>query len=314
MQKNRSMGLASLFSFILCAAVGFAQESKGFKPGVSIKLTGGGSGLAVGDINSSLGSIDRRLSSMEWRAYSTEKVMQLNNRIGSWDAELKFDFTERLGLGIAVSNAVHLSNASRIPLFSSLADAGSPTIGSFTSAPDVRVRMPIRLSIYYSLPVISRLTILLSTGVGYYSGIMKESLDYEISDFLGTAWYRSEWQTQWKASLGFHGGLGAEYHLSKRLAFVVEAQYRFVKIGNFKATMSADSNLWQQLRNYDPEGTLYLWSWGEDGPIGISYRELIVWSGIPPDYGASFGGSVRGKAKLDLSGISLRLGIRLGLF
>jgi len=297
--------------FTIFLASGFAEESNGFKPRISLKLTGGGSYFAIGDINDSLLSIDRVLASGAYRAYSTDNIIKLNNWISTREAEVRFDITARFSLGIAVSNAFHLNKESTVPLFSY---PGSPSIGSFSSTPDVQMRVPIKFSVYYSLPLRLRLSILISVGVGYYSGKMAESLDYEISDEMGPAWYISEWETEWKSSFGFHGGLGAEYHLSKRLSLVIEAQYRIAKIRNFEATMSADSNLWDHIRNYDPEGILYLWGWGEDGPMGLGYRELIVWSGTPPSYKVMFGGAALRKAILDLSGMSLRLGISVKLF
>ncbi|MGA2531769.1 MAG: hypothetical protein ABSG19_01905 [Candidatus Aminicenantales bacterium] len=316
MQTERAVCLASLFLFILFAAVGFAEESKGFKPGISLKLTGGGSYLAVGDINRSLGSIDRILSSRDFRAYSTDNVMKLNNWMSIWEAEVRFDISRRFSLGIAISNAVHLSNESSIPLFSSFSDPGSPAIGSFSSTPDIRVRIPMRFSIYYSLPVISRLNILFSTGVGYYSGKMAESWDYEFSDAFGTGWHKNHWETAWESTLGFQSGLGGEYLLSKSFALVLEAQYRYAKIRNFEATMNIDSSLLPPAFYYDRQGTLYIWGWGEDGPIGIGYGEPIVWTGSPPNYGGTsiaYGRS-HGKAALDLSGFSFKLGIKIKLF
>ncbi len=216
-------------------------------------------------------------------------------------------------MGIAASNAVHLSNETRITLFSYFTDPVGSEAGSFSAYPEIQMRLPIKLSVYYLLPLRSRIDLFISGGVGAYSGRMAESMDYELTDDIGAVYYRSQWETQWKSAIGAHVGLGIEYHLSARLALVVDAQYRLAKIGNFTAAMNAESNLWWHPRNYDPEGRLYRWGWGEDGPMGLGYEELIVWSGTPPVYNPR-DGSAFGKVTLDLSGLSLRLGFRLGLF
>jgi hypothetical protein len=150
--------------------------------------------------------------------------------------------------------------------------------------------------------------------VGYYSGKIKGSLDYDISDSEGAAWYRSSWESDWRSALGFHGSIGVEYMLSRRLALLLEAQFRSVKLGDLNATMDSDSNLWPSYFYYDSSGTLYRWSWGEEGPMGLGYEELIVWQGTPPHSPQTFGGHAMGKAILDLTGYSMKIGIRIGLF
>jgi opacity protein-like surface antigen len=308
-RSKLALGLGLVLIFNSFVAMGFAEESTGSRPKISFVLKGGGNYVAVGDINDSLRSIDHLFLSKAYRGYSTDRIAQLNNWTGVCEAELRFEITRRFSLGISVSNAFHARKTSAIPLFSNYVVPIGAEAGSFSSDSDTRARMPIRLSAYYSMPLKSRLSLLIGAGAGYYSGKMAGSIDYEITDDVGTAWYRSRWETGWKSAFGFHGGLGAEYKLSKRIGVILEAQYVSAKIGNFDATMTADSNQWEHLRNYDPNGLLYRWGWGEDGPIGNAYLELIVWSGTPPEYGIMFGGGAAGTARLDLSGFSARFGI-----
>jgi hypothetical protein len=175
------------------------------------------------------------------------------------------------------------------------------------------MRPPIRLSAYYSVPLKSNLSLIIGAGVGTYSGRMSESIDYELADSSGTVWYRSNWSAARKSTIGIHGTLGAEYGISSRVALIANLSYRHAKIAGFSAEMSAESNLWTWDRNYDPQGVLWAWSWGEDGPMGIGYQELIVWSGTPPNHGPRGGGPIR-PGVLDLSGFSMSLGLKIAVF
>ena len=248
-------------------------------------------------------------------AYATSEVKKLDNWNEAWEAELRFNITRNIGLGIAVSNPLHLSNESEISLYSRYSDPPGMLAGSFLSRPDIRQRIPIELRVHYSLPLFSRMEVLFGLGCGIYSGKMKEALEYGINGISETWWHRSNWETSWKSAIGFHGGLGAEYSLSRQLALVIEVQYRHAKIRNLQATINIDSNRLPFSFYYDEQGTLYVWAWGEAGPLGVSSREFFAWAGNPPEYSGTllFGESI-GKAILDLSGLSLKLGIRINLF
>jgi hypothetical protein len=148
-------------------------------------------------------------------------------------------------------------------------------------------------------------------GTGYYSGRMQEALDCEYSD----KWHRSTWQTEWSSALGFHGGLGIEYMFSKRLSFVLDAQLRRVILTNFAATMDLDSNMVPSGFYFDESGTLYLAHWDEDGPFGPGTQEFYVWSTEPKGpVGGMFGAASRGKARLDLSGFSILIGLKISVY
>jgi hypothetical protein len=86
---------------------------------------------------------------------------------------------------------------------------------------------------------------------------------------------------------------------------------------DFPATMSLDSNMvplgWGFY--FDESGTLYLARWDEEGPFGAGTQEFYVWTTEPlGPVGGMFGARSLGPARLDLSGFSLRAGIRIALF
>lgn len=298
---------------VLLAAVSFADQSGGRESRISLILTGGPSYYKYGDIKTSLRDMDGVLISGDFRGYSKEHLSGLNGwRIG-WEAEARFRIIRNFSLGLSVSSPIHLDPESRVLLYSYFTDPRGSEAGSFMCIPDVRMRPPIKLSVYYSLPLKSNLSLVVGGGVGTYSGRMSESIDYELVDNYLTGWYRSNWSSAWKSTLGIHGTMGAEYGISSRVALIANLSYRHARITGFSAEMSAESNLWTWPRNFDPQGELWAWSWGEDGPMGNGYQELIVWSGTPPDHGPRDGTPIR-PAVLDLNGFSISFGLKIAVF
>ncbi len=92
-----------------------------------------------------------------------------------------------------------------------------------------------------------------------------------------------------------------EYSLTKNLALVVEAQGRYARIKNLKGTVQNGTN---------PQGgSLYYFSWTIEGAWIMPHHSLEIFEKPPC---AIFGKG--DKAILDLSGLSLRIGIKIKLF
>lgn len=99
-----------------------------------------------------------------------------------------------------------------------------------------------------------------------------------------------------------------EYTLIKNLAFIMEIRGSFARISGFNGTMSYENNFGESSKTI---GALYYFSmW--DGWIAAPYYGLEVWE-KPPELSTRWEWDIR-KARLDLSGFSLRIGIRIGLF
>jgi hypothetical protein len=297
----------------LMAVVGFADQAQNRQSRISLVLAGGLGYCRYGDIGTSLRDIDAILISGDFRGYSKGRLSGLDSWTINGEAEARLRVIGNFSLGLAVSSPLHLSPESRVLLYSYFTDPRGSEAGSFMCIPDVRMRPPVKLGAYYSLPLKSNLSLVIGAGVGTYSGRISESIDYELADSNGSVWYRGNWSAAWKSTIGIHGILGAEYGMSRRVALIANLTYRHVKIAGFSAEMSAESNLWTWPRNFDPQGELWAWSWGEDGPMGIGYQELIVWSGNPPNHRPLGGGPVR-PAVLDLSGLSMSFGLKIAVF
>lgn len=303
-------------AILVFSGISFADGSNSFRPKLSLKLSGGVGYTNIGDMNVHLRSINKAFEYPEGNGilYSTEQVQLLNRFQGVCEAELILDITKRFGIGIGFSNPPHFNTESAF----SLEPASSTfphTSGSFSCKPWIESRVPIKAIVYYSLPAFQRTNLVISAGAGLYSAEMGNSLDYEISsEELGTSWYRNNWETAWKSGLGFHAGIGAEYAWKKRLSFTIDFHYRYAVIRDFQAFMNIDTTAPMTPFYYDELGTLYRWTWGELGTLNSFFDEFFVWSGNPPDFGGSLEyGKSGGPAKLDMSGLSIRLGIKIYL-
>jgi hypothetical protein len=302
------------FVLVSClVSFGYADQASDSRPRFSLKLGGGGMYCRMGDINSHMESISTRLTLGTSQGLSTKNIPLLSNWIGTWEVEGRIVIWKKLGLGISITNPRHSSQDTNLPLVS-IFDSQGAIIGAFSSTQKVDLRTTLRGSLYYSHPVLAHLDLLVNGGIGLYEGRMSEAFDYDINDTSGAAWYRTSWATEWKRALGYHVGVGAEYMLNSHFALAADFKYQHVHMSDFSATMNSESNLWPSGFYYDSNGDLYAWGWGEDGPLGMGYGELIVWQGTPPTTGGTMGSYARGKAFLDLSGFSFMIGIKIGLF
>lgn len=157
--------------------------------------------------------------------------------------------------------------------------------------------MPFKLGLYYSLFSNSKINILLNSGFGYYGIDISERREVKI---LPIYRYSAEtfiryWEANSNGSVGFHGGIGFEYNISDHLAIVCECQARYVKISNIKGSTNGT------------KGTLFLYNDVYSRIIPTSeHLDLGIFERKPdPTFD---------KAVIDLSGFSLRVGIRIKLF
>lgn len=303
--------LRVIFCLFLCSN-SFPGERENFKPRLSLKLTGGPSYVTFGDINLSLGSVNNNEVFEYWREHDPDcvdgKIKKLNNWINDWEAELRIDITPKIGIGIATSGPIHKKNESSLT-YTYKGSAGDQ-ITAFTFRPEVKVSMPVKLNIYYAVPFNPKARIIFNAGIAYYSAKASEYRKLEeIYPSGNSEWIKRNWDTNPKYFFGFHLGYGMEYSLSRNLAFVVEAQGRYVRINDFKGNMQLE-HIYAGIY-YEGIGTLYYINFWDAG-IGAGYTDVEVLE-VSPDDIYLFKYPIR-KAVLDLSGLSLRIGIRIKLF
>jgi opacity protein-like surface antigen len=282
-----------------------SEQRENFKPRFSIKLTGGLGYIGFGDINTHLESYDNYLS--ERTNYEGGKTKTLH--YGSdLEGELRLDISSKFAISIGIG---YISGKNK-SIFEYHGPYPFPTWfeanHNYFFKPKIKT-IPLKLGIYYTIPLISRIHLFLNGGLGYY--FSKASLyKHHLGSNVGWAViYTKEEKYDVSAnSLGFHGGIGFEYNITNNLALVLEAQGRYVKKKNLKG-----SRLYSLTFGMYPDGE-------EEGTLYIGERNLRYYGENTPDLVISqskpTGDEFQNmrEAVLDLSGFSLRLGIRIKVF
>lgn len=315
-EKRWIFGALLLVLFVFLSRIACSEERENFKPKLSIKLTGGWHHVAIGDINSHLESFNNSYDFEYARLNNPEsisgEITQLNNHIYDWEAELRMDISYKFALGISTSGAIRKKNESSLTYIEKFYDGGEWT-SIFTFRPEVKARVPVKLSIYYRLPFVFKTNIIFYSGIGYYSASVSkyEKLDLSIdSEYL--YWRCEHWKTDHKANLGLHGGIGIEYNLSKNLALVAEAYGRYARIRNLRGTLQKE-NSDSAGRIYESQGTLWYFKWV---CYGKGYYRLDISEESPSKWGTIPECNISNvtEARINLSGFSMRVGIRIKLF
>jgi len=303
-----SLLLASLMFFIRTS---HSEEKESFKKEFSLKITGGGGRIAVGDMNTKLEVFNNNSVFEYARLYYPDlisgEIITLNNRIPDWEFELRMDLSPRFALGISTSVPFHLKNESSI-IYTIRGWAGDQT-HTFVFRPEVKTWLPIKLGIYYSLPFNSRAGVVFNAGISSYSVKVTEDKTLEIIfPSGGSYWENRYWKASSIVSFGFHIGIGIEYNLTKNLVVVLESQGTYARVKGLKGIMRYEYD-WGGI--FEEEGTLYYFSMYDDW-IGAGYDDLEVWE-KPYGGGTRWISDIR-KAILDLSGFTFRVGIRIKIF
>ena len=311
MSKRGAIWILLLTSLVSLNVIACSEDDVNSKSILSIRFSGGMNYLLLADINKCLSSVNNNKTFKYWRETDPSridgKIAQLNSWLPDWEAELMININPIIGVGIATSGAFNRQNESSLT-YTYEGSAGNQ-ITAIGYEPEIQVSMPIKLSVYYALHPRKSRNIFFTAGIGYYEGRMKEYFKYEVTDPSGGyGWSTRYWETDNKYSLGFHGGVGMEYFLTKNLTLVMEACGRYVRINDFKARTRYETS---DSLYIERAGSLYYFTMYDDG-IGARYADLEVWE-KPPELSIWDIDDVR-KAALNLSGVLLRIGIRIKLF
>jgi len=281
--------MALLISCVFLSQKVFSEEREYFKRKLSIILRGGYCSMNVGDINNYLKSLDNYLR--ETSDYEGGKIETLHY-FPDLSLELRLDLNPRFAVGLGMG-VVSNKGESRFDY----TEISPP----YTYYRNIYIKqeikdLPFALNIYCSLLSSSRFHLSLNFGLAYsfskFSLIIYESnplmplpVTYSISS----------------RGPGLIGGIGFEYNLANFLALVFEAQGRYSKLrgpeGNTYGTVE------------DGGGVLYI---GEKYYAAHNrFRPYLITSSSKPS-----GGDLRNfrEAVMDLSGLSLKLGLRIKLF
>ena len=297
---------------------------EGKAPKFSLRLTVEGGSLAIGDLNTQLRSFNnnpafeiiRRDRPVDMTVDG--KIDPLGRSFAGWEGEVMVGVGRRLALGIAISGSrVNKSDEGLLKLTKNYVNPEYTYYQTleYLYRPEFKAAAPIKLSLYYHLSPGARTNIYFYGGFGYYWGKLSEDLNFwtVLLEDLPTpgfaAWTRRHWESESKPGIGLHAGVGLESRLTARLALTLEVGGRYARIGNLRGTQVYEDNYPHYLES---SGWLYYFTEEDLYAYGVRYANLEVWE-VPPDGSVTFIADVR-KASLNLSGMSLRLGIKMRLF
>jgi len=262
---------------------------------LSLKLYGGYSHILAGDINEGSDGFFEILD-----LYAALGVGTLTGGYkplhGGYDfgADLIYQITPTIGVGVGAGymRNTKTSTATLTDGENQLEVAAQPTVSA----------IPIRLGLFFTVPVAGQVNLTADLGGTYYAGLKLDAT--QLIQFSPINWSEMSVAslTAGSSNLGFHGSLGFEYLFSPKMGFFVEAAGRYAKLKNFEevtgimndsggSSDTTDGKLYIATTT-DPDFTFSLFTVEETPPVD--------------DVEATFR-----EPKIDLSGFSLRVGIRI---
>lgn len=298
-----------------------ATEDKPSKRSFSLVVREGFGSIAVGDLNTTLYSLDHNAVYEMLRQYYPERcvgeILGVPTRFTNWEAELQWNFWRGFSVGVAVSGPMHFHQKSFLT-YTIIDYAGTQTMND-TWEPEISVSAPVKLSLYYSFPIFSKLNVIVNGGAGYYHARMAVSKLRQSRFPLDDSSLTSFDIDATGRHVGYHCGFALEYKFNERFSMIAESQWRFAKIKSLQGSeavtgkaFDAEGNLILVTDNMTKYGFLYHLT-GEDLYTGARIEQLAVEDFPPPWYGPDFPADIR-HAFLDLSGFAFSIGFRIRLF
>jgi hypothetical protein len=284
MRMSRRVGMAALVLFL---ALGLSWPAQA-QIRVGLKFYGGYGYLLGGEGNDgNRGYMDFWRAQAYWYGgYTASGAYKPFHYGPDSGGDLIIYFTPSIGLGFGGG---YLQSSSSSTL--SLTNPGGSA--SISTKPAVSA-IPIRASLYISLPVGTSANLVLQAGAGYY--LAKYEDIFRIEE--GPDWIQFENKADGKG-IGFHGGLGFEFNFGPNFGLVLEGVARYAVIGGFEGTYDesiAGGSV------YSESGKLYFFK--------VSAIPMGTFSIIEVSSTAPSGSDVSDvhEAKIDFSGFAARAG------
>ena len=271
-----------------------AQGRFNFKKRLSFKLYSGYNYLNMGDLNTWIESQNNyyATAALKWIASVPEQFETLHSGL-SFGGELLIDLTSKWAVSFGIEH-IYMKNKSGLTYIDYYNDEFKHFLTSVIKT------IPLKVGVYYSFPINPKIKFFLNTGVGYYFAQSSQDYHFQYDD------YWAAWQRDMSSSdLGFHGGIGFEYNIKKYLSLVFEGRGIYAKIDSFEGTIKTNNSTGAE---YTQEGIFYYWE-ELDKSLGIGTSHIVPEKPEPIWYRRD----IR-KFTLDLSGVSLRVGIKIRIF
>ncbi len=292
MKKSYILALLTVILVLSFPANSFCLEKHSFLKEISFKLKGGYQYIQIGDFNTYMSLLKEYYEnySEDYSVYIINELEEFHHG-SNLGGEISFMLSPRLRGAIGIEYT-HLGseNSVKIP------DSGSTQIFThkFNS-------IPLTLSIHYLFPLSKRSHFYLKAGTGYYFAWINKNFSHHRSDLYEVFWE----EKMHSADFGVNGGFGFEYSISKNMYLTLECLGTYARINGFKGHYSWDG---PEGRYYEDEGIFYYWE-ELSGSTGYTIARIYLGKPEPAWYRRNIREFV-----LDLSGVSLILGLRVRLF
>lgn len=258
---------------------------------IDLRLHGGLSYVSAADVNAgSAGFFDYVQYMADLNGASTQGGYGALHAGYDLGGDIVFMLSPRFGIGVG---AGYLKNSKT----SLLSETFEGQEGSLEGGPSLSA-IPIRLGIFYTMPLGKKLSLTANAGAAYYASL-KFNYHLRLSDPAG--WLDETIdgsRSSVSDNLGVQGGLGLEYAMSPKMGFFCELLGRYASFKNFETVTAAIA--WSDGASDSFSGKLYL---TDESIDGTTFTMFQVSDGTPD-------GTYR-EPKFDLSGFCLQAGIRI---
>jgi len=293
--KREFLVPALLAACLMAWALPAAAEPDATKS-LALRLYGGYSHMAAGDINE---GCDGYFELAEiYGAIGGGTIEGGYNPVHggyNFGADLVFQLSPWIGIGVGVGY-MRSSSDSLMTL------TEDPDVLTLSATPTISA-MPIRLGVFFTVPVADKISLTADLGAAWYAGLKLEAsqrLEFAADDWEEGALSASRSDL---ANLGFQGSLGFEYRLSPMIGLFVEAVGRYARFKNFESVTGTSRD--SDGGSGTTEGKIYLLTYTY--PEG-TYSRFIISEPPPVDDPPEI---VVTEPKIDLSGFSLQAGFRV---
>lgn len=300
-----------LFMLCLMSSTISAAAEESDKHVFSLVIRGGAGSFGIGDMNTTLTSMNAYYDG--WRDLHPDRIIgefsAASGHFEDWEAEIQWVAWKGFRIGFALSGPVHINNQGSISLL--LIQTSAESIES-----EVRIKAPVKLNLYYSLPVFSKVDLAISSGIGLYNARMLQNIHWlyrylDDTDTIGSYVF----DVTGKA-MGYHCGVVLAYKFDDRFSMLAETQLRFAKVQSLKG-----SGTFSEQSSYVYGGNIiseesdtqegYLYHYYQD-MYGVYLMETLKVLSDPSAIEA-YVTELR-KATLDLNGFTFKIGLKIGLF
>ncbi|MDD8026657.1 MAG: hypothetical protein PHI34_09080 [Acidobacteriota bacterium] len=220
------------------------------------------------------------------------------------------------GLGLAAGGEllIHLSPRLALGLGSGYERHGRESIVTYefdeadiseTLHPVVRA-IPVIASLHFSVPLKSKLKLDIHAGGGVYFATLDWTSIYDVSILGYSGTDEFSFQSS-RMGFGAQAGLTLEWPISSRLAVCLDVTGRWARVSGLEGdwTETGSGDLWNFSEN--GKSTLYYYDWTYGG---ATYPQIAIQADLPE--GSAI--SEARKARLDLTGLTATIGLKIRLF